>query len=151
MAIRKIEEILIIFSTILEFANFDQSQIESANFSLPMENIDWIKTADEFSPPPLTPTPIDPQSVTEGYLRAETLLQPQTIQPPEEEEKVVEEDRRLKYSDYVEVGLDDIKLEEKKESPLKDINLAHSEIVEEEFKDADGSAPLELKSQLALI
>ena len=44
--------------------------------------------------------------------------------------------------------MDDIKLEEKKESPLKDINLAHSEIVEEdeEFKDADDSAPLDLKS-----
>jgi hypothetical protein len=49
--------------------------------------------------------------------------------------------------------LDDIKLEEKKESPLKDINLAHSEIVEdEEFKDADGSAsPVDLKFHLSQI
>lgn len=106
-----------------------------------MEHIDWIKSAEEFSPHPNTPTPIDPQSLPERALRADTFLQPQTNQAPIEEEIKVpsEEDgsRRLKYSDYVEVGLEDIKLEEKKESPMKDVKLSRSEIMEEEFKEGD--------------
>ena len=108
-----------------------------------MEHIDWIKTAEEFTPHPNTVTPIDPQSFPERTLIADTLLQPQTKEPPIEEEikgqpEGEDESRRLRYSDYVEVGLDEIKLEEKKESPMKHVQLSRSEIMEEEFKEAGG-------------
>ena len=119
-----------------------------------MENIDWIKTADQFSPHPTTSTPLDPQSLPERVLRAHTVMQPQTKQAPEEEEKLIvdESEKKLKYSEYVEVGLEDIKLEERKEEPIQDIDLAHSEILEEDFKEAEESGTiLDLKFQLSQI
>ncbi len=109
-----------------------------------MEHIDWIKTAEEFTPHPNTVTPIDPQSFPDKTHRDLTLLESQTYKEPHLEEEIKgqpeeeDESRRLRYSDYVEVGLDEIKLEEKKESPMKHVQLSRSEIMEEEFKEAGG-------------
>lgn len=64
---------------------------------------------------------------------------------------MAENSRSLKYSEYEEVGLDDIKLEERKESPMKDVNLVHSEIIEEEFKEVEEAGNEDLKLKLAQI
>jgi hypothetical protein len=68
----KLFKVIICYSIVLVFDNFNQEQVDSALFSLHNvegKEIDWIKTSEQF-------TPMDPQNFefTTRFGRAETLL-----------------------------------------------------------------------------